>query len=78
MPALNLVTGKALKKKLSESASSMDGPEVRALKKKIRRIQRKRRTFLAMQERAAKKSTDETAEKTEDKAEKKAEEKKEE
>jgi hypothetical protein len=37
----------ALRKKLADTGGKMDGPKVRALKKRIRRTQRKRRKIVA-------------------------------
>ena len=42
----------ALIQKLAEKADTMEGPKLRALKKRIRRLQRKRRRILAVQVRA--------------------------
>ncbi|HEX4823556.1 MAG TPA: hypothetical protein VFV19_04560 [Candidatus Polarisedimenticolaceae bacterium] len=42
-----------LKKKLTEKASSMDAPKVRAAKKRIRRAQRQRRSMEARAKRLA-------------------------
>jgi hypothetical protein len=70
-----------LKTKLAEKGESMEGPEVRALKKKIRRIQRKRRSLVASEARAtaATKEKPATAPAAEEKKEEEtAEEKKEE
>lgn len=44
----------ALRKKLAEKGSKMEGAAVRKLKKKIRRAQRRRRTIVAGQARRAK------------------------
>lgn len=43
----------ALKKKLADKGASLEGAKVRALKKTIRRVQRKRRRLVASAARAA-------------------------
>ena len=42
-----------LRKKLHEKAASLDGPKLRAVKKRIRRAQRRRRTLLATASRSS-------------------------
>jgi hypothetical protein len=67
----------ALKKKLAETGESLEGPELRALKKKIRRTQRRRRTMLQGQAKSAPaKPAEAAAEQPAEKPEEKAEEKK--
>jgi len=84
-PTAEVLRGKveALKKKLAEKGESLGGPELRALKKKIRRNQRRRRVMLQGQPVAAPAKADEAAAakpaaKVEDKVEAKVEEKTEE
>jgi hypothetical protein len=81
-PTPEVLQGKveALKKKLAEKGESLQGPQLRALKKKIRRAQRRRRLMLEGQAKAAPAKTAEPAaekpaEKTEDKAQEPAAEK---
>lgn len=69
----------ALKTKLAEKGDSMDGPDLRALKKQIRRLQRRRRSMVAAEARAAAPKAKAAAPAAEEKKEEeKAEEKKEE
>lgn len=62
-PTAEVLQGKveALKKKLAEKGESLGGPELRALKKKIRRTQRRRRVILQGQPAAAPAKADEAA-----------------
>jgi hypothetical protein len=62
-PTPEVLQGKveALKKKLAEKGESLEGPELRALKKKIRRVQRRRRLMLEGLAKVAPAKTAETA-----------------
>jgi hypothetical protein len=66
MPAKNVEQLKAragaLKKKISAKGAAMAGPELRKLKKKVRRVQRKRRRLVSAAERVAKAGKKEKAE----------------
>ena len=81
MPAATPETLKAkadaIKKQIADKGDSLEGPELRALKKRLRRAQRKRRIMMQTLEAAAKAAA-KTAEKAgESKPEAAAEEKKE-
>ena len=60
MPLMNVDKLKqreaALKNKLAQQGESLDGPKLRALKKKIRRAQRRRRNLVSLAERHASKT----------------------
>lgn len=55
-------TAQALKQRLKDKGESMEGAERRALGKRVRRLQRKRRRILAGQQPAAKPAGTEPAE----------------
>jgi hypothetical protein len=46
-------SAQALRKRLAEGAETMEGPKLRALKKRLRRLQRKRRRILSARARSA-------------------------
>ncbi|MBZ5640706.1 MAG: hypothetical protein LAO51_18360 [Acidobacteriia bacterium] len=52
----------ALKKKVADKGGSMTGPDLRALKKRVRRVQRKRRRLASDAARIAKAGKKEKAE----------------
>jgi hypothetical protein len=55
-----------LKKKLADGKEKMDAEKVRALRKRIKRAQRRHRSLLKMEERAKKKSVKAAEEKKEE------------